>query len=149
MHVIRCLVWSYHRLGYITSVVFLKGPTASGAMGCPGCQSTSESGSRSQLLRLTVFAELDPVYFSDVCMPLSDIPSRAGLRAAERGNRFVPATKTKISSPVGVSASQDRLFGTLCHIISTHGHSAELCSELANNSFIPGSLQLTFSSENY
>jgi hypothetical protein len=35
-----------------------------------------------------------PAYFNDVCIPLSDISGRAGLRAAERGDLFVPSTKT-------------------------------------------------------
>ena len=39
-----------------------------------------------------------PAYFNDVCIPLANIPGRAGLRAAERGDLLVPATKTKIGS---------------------------------------------------
>jgi len=39
-----------------------------------------------------------PAYFSDVCTPLANIPGRAGLRAAERGDLLVPATKTKFRS---------------------------------------------------
>ena len=37
-----------------------------------------------------------PAYFNDVCIPLANILGRAGLRAAERGDLHVPATKTKI-----------------------------------------------------
>ena len=39
-----------------------------------------------------------PAYFSDVCIPLADIPGRAGLRAADRGDLFVPSSRTKIGS---------------------------------------------------
>ena len=39
-----------------------------------------------------------PVYFNDVCTRLADIPGRACLRAADRGDLFVPTTKTKIGS---------------------------------------------------
>ena len=37
-----------------------------------------------------------PVYFNDVCVPLASIPGRTSLRAADRGDLLVPATKTKI-----------------------------------------------------
>ena len=37
-----------------------------------------------------------PAYFNDVCVPLADIPGRASLRAAERGELFVPSTRTTI-----------------------------------------------------
>ena len=37
-----------------------------------------------------------PVYFNDVCVPLASIPGRTRLRAADRGDLLVPATKTKI-----------------------------------------------------
>ena len=39
-----------------------------------------------------------PAYFHDVCTPLPDIPGRASLRAAERGDLFVPSTRTMIGS---------------------------------------------------
>ena len=39
-----------------------------------------------------------PAYFNDVCIPLADIPGRASLRAAGRGDLSVPSTKTKIGS---------------------------------------------------
>ena len=37
-----------------------------------------------------------PAYFNDVCVPLAAIPGRTNLRAADRGDRLVPSTKTKI-----------------------------------------------------
>ena len=39
-----------------------------------------------------------PAYFNDVCIPLANIPGRASLRAAERGELFVPSTRTAIGS---------------------------------------------------
>jgi hypothetical protein len=39
-----------------------------------------------------------PVYFNDVCIRLSDIPGRANLRSAERGELSVPSTNTVIGS---------------------------------------------------
>ena len=50
------------------------------------------------ILAFSFVRRIGPVYFSDVCMPLSDIPSRAALRAADHVNRFIPVTKTKIGS---------------------------------------------------
>ena len=41
---------------------------------------------------------LGPQYFNDVCIPLSTIPGRSGLRAADRGDLKVPARTTKIGS---------------------------------------------------
>ena len=37
-----------------------------------------------------------PAYFSSVCVPVADIPGRTSLRSAERGDLFVPRTKTKL-----------------------------------------------------
>ena len=37
-----------------------------------------------------------PTYFGDVCVPLADIPGRANLRSAERGDLRVPSTTTAI-----------------------------------------------------
>ena len=39
-----------------------------------------------------------PAYFNDVCIPLLNIPGRAGLRSAECGDIREPATSTKIGS---------------------------------------------------
>ena len=39
-----------------------------------------------------------PAYFNLVCIPLADIPIRAYLRAAERGDLSVPSTRTTIGS---------------------------------------------------
>ena len=35
-----------------------------------------------------------PAYFKDVCVPVSDIAARSSLRSAERGDLFVPRTRT-------------------------------------------------------
>jgi len=35
-----------------------------------------------------------PAYFKDGCVPVSDIAARSSLRSAERGDLFVPRTKT-------------------------------------------------------
>ena len=35
-----------------------------------------------------------PAYFDGVCIPLARIPGRAGLRAFERGDLFIPSTST-------------------------------------------------------
>jgi len=35
-----------------------------------------------------------PVYFKDVCVPVLDIAARSSLRSAERGDLFVPRTRT-------------------------------------------------------
>jgi hypothetical protein len=35
-----------------------------------------------------------PAYFNDVCVPVADISGRANLRSAERGDMFIPRTKT-------------------------------------------------------
>ena len=35
-----------------------------------------------------------PAYFKDVCVPVSDIAARSCLRSAERGDLFVPRTRT-------------------------------------------------------
>ena len=34
-----------------------------------------------------------PAYFNDVCIPLANIPGRAGLYAAERGDLLMPAKR--------------------------------------------------------
>ena len=35
-----------------------------------------------------------PAYFKNVCVPVSDIAARSSLRSAERGDLFVPRTRT-------------------------------------------------------
>jgi len=35
-----------------------------------------------------------PAYFKDVCVPVLDIAARSSLRSAERGDLFVPRTRT-------------------------------------------------------
>jgi len=35
-----------------------------------------------------------PAYFKDVCVPVLDIAARSSLRSAERGDLFVPKTRT-------------------------------------------------------
>jgi len=35
-----------------------------------------------------------PAYFKDVCVPVSDIAARSSLHSAERGDLFVPRTRT-------------------------------------------------------
>src|SRR5208282_5418787 len=35
-----------------------------------------------------------PAYFDGVCIPLARIPGRAGLRASERGDLYIPSTRT-------------------------------------------------------
>ena len=35
-----------------------------------------------------------PAYFKDVCVPVSGIAARSSLRSAERGDLFVPRTRT-------------------------------------------------------
>jgi len=35
-----------------------------------------------------------PAYFKDVCVPMLDIAARSSLRLAERGDLFVPRTRT-------------------------------------------------------
>ena len=51
-----------------------------------------------------------PAYFKDGCIPLADIPGRASLRAAERGELFVPSTRTTIGG---------RVFGLQHHLSGT------------------------------
>jgi hypothetical protein len=41
-----------------------------------------------------------PAYFNDVCLSLADIPGGASLLAAERGELFVPSTRTTIGSQI-------------------------------------------------
>ena len=54
--------------------------------------------SKIAVLAFNCIHETGPVYFNDVCTPLADIPGRSSLRAADRGDLLLPATKTNIGS---------------------------------------------------
>ena len=89
-----------------------------------------------------------PEYFSDVCTPLSAIPGRSGLRAAERGDLFVPTRKSKIGSrsfkvaapTVWNSLPQHLHLSTISRQLFRRGLKTHLFQEAYN---------LTLTSENY
>src|SRR5664279_2500345 len=81
-----------------------------------------------------------PEYFSDVCTPLSAIPGRSGLRAAERGDLLVPTNKSKIGSRSFKVAAP-----TVWNSLPQHLHLSTISRQLFRCGFedppIPGSLQ--------
>ena len=41
---------------------------------------------------------MGPTYFTRICVPVSDNTARSSLRSAQRGDLFVPRTRTKLGT---------------------------------------------------
>jgi len=50
------------------------------------------------LLAFDCVRGMGPTYFTRVCVPVSDNTTRSSLRSAQRGDLFVPRTRTKLGT---------------------------------------------------